>query len=82
MLVFHDVLGLYDRLRPKFVKQYASLGEAAVQALTQYANEVRNADFPGPEHAFSMDQDAFAHFQALASQAAAATPDLPDGPPS
>lgn len=77
VLVFHDVLGLYDRLRPKFVKQYALLGELAVEALTQYADAVRNSDFPGPEHVFSMDPDALATFLSLAATTTAAAV-LPD----
>ncbi|EHJ46518.1 3-methyl-2-oxobutanoate hydroxymethyltransferase [Solidesulfovibrio carbinoliphilus subsp. oakridgensis] len=67
VLVFHDVLGLYDRLRPRFVKQYAELGQQAVEALTQYADAVRNLDFPGPEHTFPMDPEALAAFLALAA---------------
>jgi len=79
VLVFHDVLGLYDRIRPKFVKQYAALGERAVEALTQYVHAVKNADFPGPEHTFSMDRDAFAAFQALVAGSASDN-DQPDSP--
>jgi 3-methyl-2-oxobutanoate hydroxymethyltransferase len=77
VLVFHDVLGLYDRLRPRFVKQYADLGQRAVEALTQYADAVRNSDFPGPEHTFSMDPDALAAFLSLAATATADA-DIPE----
>lgn len=63
VLVFHDVLGLFDRFRPKFVKQYAELGALAQKALTQYVDEVRNNTFPGPEHAFTMDEKALARFR-------------------
>jgi 3-methyl-2-oxobutanoate hydroxymethyltransferase len=52
VLVFHDLLGLYDGLRPKFVKRYAELGEAARSALRAYCEEVRGGTFPGPEHEF------------------------------
>lgn len=65
VLVFHDVLGLYDRLRPRFVKQFATLGEQAVAALTGYVEAVRNSDFPGPEHSFAMAPQAQAAFAAL-----------------
>jgi 3-methyl-2-oxobutanoate hydroxymethyltransferase len=65
VLVFHDVLGLYDRMRPRFVKQFATLGEQAVAALTGYVEAVRNSDFPGPEHSFAMAPDAQAAFTAL-----------------
>ena len=65
VLVFHDVLGLYDRLRPRFVKQFGALGEQAVAALTGYAEAVRSSAFPGPEHSFSMPPEALAAFLAL-----------------
>ncbi|MDN5361692.1 MAG: 3-methyl-2-oxobutanoate hydroxymethyltransferase, partial [Moorella sp. (in: firmicutes)] len=52
VLVYHDLLGLFDRFRPKFVKQYARLGEATVAALEQYRDEVRQGRFPGEEQSF------------------------------
>lgn len=65
VLVFHDVLGLYDRMRPRFVKQFGELGKQAVTALTGYAEAVRNSDFPGAEHSFSMASEAQTAFEAL-----------------
>ena len=56
VLVYHDLLGLYDRFVPKFVKQYASLAEPVVEAVAAYAADVRNGTFPGPEHSFSMKE--------------------------
>ncbi|RMD81318.1 MAG: 3-methyl-2-oxobutanoate hydroxymethyltransferase [Candidatus Dadabacteria bacterium] len=53
VLVLHDVLGLEDRIKPKFVKRYAELGAAATEAIARYAGEVRQGAFPGPEHSFS-----------------------------
>lgn len=55
VLVVHDVLGLYERFTPKFVKQYAKLGDPIRQALARYREEVENGTFPGPEHTFSID---------------------------
>jgi 3-methyl-2-oxobutanoate hydroxymethyltransferase len=52
VLVLHDILGLNDRHLPKFVKQYAQLGELAREALRQYATDVQNGTFPGPEHCY------------------------------
>ncbi len=52
ILVLHDMLGLNDRHRPKFVKQYATLGDQAREALRQYAAEVQNGIFPGREHCY------------------------------
>lgn len=80
VLVFHDVLGLFDRFQPKFVKRFAELGGMAVKALTQYGDAVRSATFPGPEHVFSMDPEAFAAFESQAKQRAA-TSHLPSTTP-
>jgi 3-methyl-2-oxobutanoate hydroxymethyltransferase len=52
VLVFHDLLGLFDALRPKFVKRYAELGEAVRSAVRAYCQDVRAGTFPGPEHEF------------------------------
>ncbi len=52
VLVTPDLLGMYDDLRPKFVKRYAELGEAIVRAAKSYCDEVRAGTFPGVEHAF------------------------------
>jgi len=53
VLVGHDLLGLIDDLRPRFVKRYAELGEAIRQAVRSYCAEVKAGTFPGPEHVFS-----------------------------
>lgn len=52
VLVLHDLLGLFDRHTPKFVKQYAQLGQAAKNAVTAYAAEVKKGVFPGKEHCY------------------------------
>jgi len=52
ILVIDDMLGLFTDFRPKFVKRYGNLGEAASEAIAGYAAEVRSRAFPGPEHAF------------------------------
>jgi 3-methyl-2-oxobutanoate hydroxymethyltransferase len=57
VLVVHDVLGLFDRFLPKFVKRYAHLGETIRDALTCFRNEVEEGIFPGPEHSFAMKQE-------------------------
>jgi len=51
VLVMHDMLGLCE-WTPGFVKQYAALGQLAAQAARAFAEEVREAKFPGPEHAY------------------------------
>jgi 3-methyl-2-oxobutanoate hydroxymethyltransferase len=57
VLVIHDVLGLFDRFLPRFVKQYENLGPLMGKALTRYREEVEQGTFPGPEHGFDMQQE-------------------------
>jgi 3-methyl-2-oxobutanoate hydroxymethyltransferase len=52
VLVWHDLLGLYDAMRPKFVKRYAELGATAKDAVAKYCDEVRAGTFPAAEHGF------------------------------
>ncbi|MGD9762884.1 MAG: 3-methyl-2-oxobutanoate hydroxymethyltransferase [Candidatus Binatia bacterium] len=52
ILVLHDVLGLTDRLAPRFAKTYADLWSAARSAIAAYADEVRGGAFPTPAHAY------------------------------
>ena len=52
ILVSYDMLGLFDDLKPRFVKQYADLGPDIVQAVEAYCREVREGKFPGSEHSF------------------------------
>ena len=52
VLVIHDLLGLFEDLRPRFVKRYAELGAGVRQAVEAYCREVREGTFPGPEHSF------------------------------
>ncbi len=60
VLVIQDLLGLFGKLRPKFVKTYTPGGETTVEAVKTYIQEVRGGVFPGPEHSFSMDADVLA----------------------
>ena len=53
VLVLHDMLTLFDRFRPSFVKQYADLGKETRKALENYSREVKEGTFPGSEHSFS-----------------------------
>ena len=46
VLVFHDLLGFEDRIRPKFVRRYAELGSAGSEAIARYAADVRSGAFP------------------------------------
>lgn len=57
VLVAQDMLGMFDRFVPKFVKQYANLNGIIVDALQEYAKEVDKGIFPGPEHSFGMKEE-------------------------
>jgi 3-methyl-2-oxobutanoate hydroxymethyltransferase len=52
ILVSHDMLGLFDDLKPRFVKQYADVGQTIVEAVQAYCCEVRDGSFPAAEHGF------------------------------
>src|SRR5436309_5156694 len=52
VLVTPDLLGLFDDLRPRFVKHYAELGRAVIDAAEAYCREVREGVFPAEEHSF------------------------------
>ncbi len=54
VLVTHDLLGLFDKFTPKFVKQYADLNKHIDAALATFKKEVENGVFPGPDHSFSI----------------------------
>jgi 3-methyl-2-oxobutanoate hydroxymethyltransferase len=52
VLVLHDLLGLFDRFTPKFVKKYANLKEQAITAVKEYKKDVETGSFPSDEHSF------------------------------
>jgi 3-methyl-2-oxobutanoate hydroxymethyltransferase len=52
VLVMHDLLGLEDRVPPKFVRRYASLADDAVAAVAHFADDVRNGTFPSSEETY------------------------------
>lgn len=61
ILVFHDMLGLFDRFTPKFVRRYAEQGRDAVQHMEQYCKDVRATRFPADKNTIYMpDDDAVA----------------------
>lgn len=52
VLVFHDMVGLFEKFVPKFVKRYANLGEEVTKALEQFKKEVKEKSFPSDEYVF------------------------------
>ena len=58
VLVTHDMIGLFDKFVPKFVKQYTKIRPTIINALKAYKDEVVEASFPGTEHSFKMSDKA------------------------
>ncbi|MDE1827325.1 MAG: 3-methyl-2-oxobutanoate hydroxymethyltransferase [Thaumarchaeota archaeon] len=56
VLVVHDVLGLFEKLKPKFAKRYLELAGDIVKAVTSYKDDVISGKFPTQEHSFSIDK--------------------------
>ena len=72
VLVWHDLLGLYEGHAPRFVKQYANLAPTIGAAVEQYASEVRDGSFPEEKHTYAMSEEELALFeQELAAHATA-----------
>jgi len=57
VLVTQDMLGLFDRFIPKFVKQYAQVGQLELEAFNKYAEEVALGVFPDDAHSFSIEEE-------------------------
>ncbi|MBW1775364.1 MAG: 3-methyl-2-oxobutanoate hydroxymethyltransferase [Deltaproteobacteria bacterium] len=57
VLVYHDLVGLFERFTPKFVKQYINLAPKIREALIKFKDEVETGAFPGPEHSFAMKKE-------------------------
>jgi 3-methyl-2-oxobutanoate hydroxymethyltransferase len=75
VLVFHDLLGIYDGHVPKFVKRYAEIGTEMAVAVAQYASEVRARRFPAKEHTYSVEEDQLAEFKRYLDQETLASAD-------
>ena len=58
VLVTHDMIGLFDKFVPKFVKQYTNIRKVILDALSEYKQEVLDVKFPAPEHSFKMPEEA------------------------
>lgn len=65
VLVTHDMVGLFDRFVPKFVKQYTKIRPIILEALRAYRQEVLSGAFPGPEHSFKMPEATLAELKRL-----------------
>jgi 3-methyl-2-oxobutanoate hydroxymethyltransferase len=57
VLVYHDLLGIEERMRPRFVRRYAELGRASVEALTAFAADVRAGRFPADDETYHLSAE-------------------------
>lgn len=57
VLVVQDLLGMYDKIKPKFAKRYMNLSEDIVKSLEDYKKDVNSGTFPAEENWFSMDNE-------------------------
>jgi 3-methyl-2-oxobutanoate hydroxymethyltransferase len=57
VLVYHDVLGIEDRMAPKFVRRYAELGDAAVEGLRAFSDDVRARRFPSDAESYHLSAE-------------------------
>jgi 3-methyl-2-oxobutanoate hydroxymethyltransferase len=64
VLVFHDLLGIYDGHSPRFAKRFASVKDEMVAGVRAYADEVRAGTFPAAEHTYSIDPDELERYRA------------------
>jgi 3-methyl-2-oxobutanoate hydroxymethyltransferase len=63
VLVFHDLLGLYEGRAPRFVKRFADVKREMVEGVRAYAEEVREGRFPAAEHSYSIDPAELERFR-------------------
>lgn len=68
VLVFHDLLGIFDGHAPKFVKRYADVREQMVRGVAAYADEVRTRAFPAPEHLYAIEPAELEAFRSYLDQ--------------
>jgi 3-methyl-2-oxobutanoate hydroxymethyltransferase len=70
VLVFHDLLGIYDGHAARFVKRYADVREQMIKGVGAFAKEVRERRYPAPEHGYTMAPDEIERLRELLEQPA------------
>ncbi len=68
VLVIHDMVGLFDRFTPRFVKQYAKISDIVSDAIESYKTEVIGKKFPDDDHSFAMDPEEFEKMKSALNQ--------------
>jgi len=59
VLVVHDMLGMFEKIKPKFAKRYLSLSEEIRNAVKSYVTEVKEENFPSQENEFLMEKTEY-----------------------
>ena len=57
VLVYQDMLGMFNDYTPKFVKRFAEVGEVMKNAFAEYNRQVKEGSYPDDAHSFGMDED-------------------------
>ncbi len=68
VLVTHDMLGVFDKFRPKFVKVYADIRKQIIDALVKYKEEVENVGFPTEEYSYEVTEEVEKMFEEIAKE--------------
>jgi len=80
VLIYHEVIGMHTGQAPRYVKQYAAVGEQITAAVTRYCNEVRSGQFPVREHSYLMEQSELERFRECAGEQGTPTGEPPPAP--
>ena len=64
VLVLNDMVGLFDRFVPKFVKQYVKLSHSVFEGVKKYKDEVERGTFPSAEHSFTIKEEELVKIKA------------------
>jgi 3-methyl-2-oxobutanoate hydroxymethyltransferase len=62
ILLSHDLLGIFNDVKPKFTKQYANLSQSAIEGITRYIAEVRSGAFPDDDHSYDVEEAEYEKF--------------------
>ena len=77
VLVFHDMLGMYQGHQPRFVRRYAEVREEMLRGISAYAADVRSRAFPDEEHSYSISPEELAEFERYLEEESLAGTDTP-----
>ncbi|HHW09792.1 MAG TPA: 3-methyl-2-oxobutanoate hydroxymethyltransferase [Firmicutes bacterium] len=64
LVIIHDLIGMFDEFKPKFVKRYAEVGQIITEAIAAYCREVKEGVFPGPEHYYPIPPEQLTEIMA------------------